>query len=193
MLLAMFVPSSEDGYYQISNLYGLLSEQKWSILYSYVFFCTIVPAITMLYLRNRGLITSIELDERKERTIPILVMFMSCLGLYIMFQLLPSNTGISKHIFSYPLAGLVATVIFFIMTLSRKVSLHAGGTGIMSGFILAYAGSQDHFQFWVIPVCILVSGIVMSARLFLKKHTLSEVTIGWFTGAIITFTVSYFL
>jgi membrane-associated phospholipid phosphatase len=193
MLLAMFVPSSEDAYYQSYNLYELFDEQKWSILYSYFFFCTIVPAIAMLYLKNRGVISSIEIDERKERIIPILVMFMSCLGLYIMFQFLPSNVTISKHIFSYPLAGVITTAVLFIMTLWRKVSLHASGVGIMSGFIVAYGGLQDHFDFWIIPGCILVSGVVMSARLYLHKHTLSEVTIGWFTGAIITFSVSYFL
>ena len=193
MMLAMFFPSGEDAYYKTHNLFNLYEEQKWSILYSYFFFCTIVPTIAMLYMKNRGIISTLEVDERKERSIPILVMFMSCLGLYIMFQFLPANVNISKHIFSYPLAGVVTTAVLFVMTLWKKVSLHAGGVGIMTGFILAYAGIQDHFEFWIIPACILVSGLVMSARLYLHKHTLSEVTIGWFTGAIITFVVSYFL
>lgn len=193
LMLAMFIPSSEDAYFQSYNLYGLFDEQKWSILYSYLFFCAIVPAIAMLYLKNRGVITNLELDSRKERAIPILVMFLSCLGLYIMFQYIPSNARISRHIFSYPLAGVITSAALFFLTLWRKVSLHAGGVGIMTGFIIAYAGLQDHFDFWIIPTCILISGIVMSARLFLHKHTLSEVTIGWFTGVIITFSVSYFL
>ncbi|MFT5860733.1 MAG: membrane-associated phospholipid phosphatase [Flavobacteriaceae bacterium] len=193
MLLAMFIPSGQTTYFQPNNLYIIVEQQKWSILYSYFFFCTIIPTLAILYLRNRGVITTLEVDERKERIIPILVMFMSCLGLYILFQFLPENVVVPKHIFSYPLAGVVVTAVLFIMTLGYKVSLHAGGVGIMTGFVVAYCSGQSEFQFWVIPASILVSGVVMSARLYLHKHTLSQVTVGWFTGAIITFTISYFL
>jgi membrane-associated phospholipid phosphatase len=31
----------------------------------------------------------------------------------------------------------------------------------------------------------------MTARLYLEKHTMLEVIIGWFTATIITFTVNY--
>jgi membrane-associated phospholipid phosphatase len=192
MMLAMFVPSRQDYYFNPDNLFLQPDDRKWSLLYSYFFFCAVVPALALMYLKNRGIISTLEVDERKERVIPILIMFASTLGLYILFQYLPENIQIPKYIFSYPLAGVVATAVFFFLTLWKKVSLHAGGVGIMTGFLIAYVSEQSEFQFWIIGAAIIVSGLVMSARVYLGKHTLLEVTIGWFTGLIITFGVNYF-
>ncbi|MFT5778408.1 MAG: membrane-associated phospholipid phosphatase [Crocinitomicaceae bacterium] len=192
MMLAMFVPSRQDYYFNPENLFLQGDDRKWSLLYSYFFFCAIIPGLALMYLKNRGIISTLEVDDRKERVIPILIMFASCSGLFILFQYLPENLEIPKYIHSYPLAGVIATAVFFFLTLWKKVSLHAGGVGIMTGFLIAYVSEQAEYQFWILGAAIIVSGLVMSARMYLGKHTLTEVAIGWFTGVIVTFVVNYF-
>ena len=62
----------------------------------------------------------------------------------------------------------------------------------MSGFLIAYAVEMEQFQLWILPFAIISSGLVMSARVYLEKHTLLEVVVGWFTGTFVTFAVNYY-
>lgn len=191
-LVAMYIPSYQDVLNE-DCMYLLTDQQKWQIFYSYFFFCVIVPGLALLYLKGIGVVSTIEVDDRKERAIPILVMFCSCLGLYLLHTLtIPKSFDYPKYIYSYPLAGVVATAVFFFQTLWKKVSLHAGGMGIMSGFLIAYAVEMEQFQLWILPFAIISSGLVMSARVYLEKHTLLEVVVGWFTGTFVTFAVNYY-
>ncbi len=192
VVLVMFTPSYQDVLNE-DCLYTMSIEYKWKILYYYFFFCMLVPGLAILYLKGIGVISTIEIDNRRERVLPILIMFFSCLGLYLLHALLvPKGFNISKYIFSYPLAGVIATAVFFFLTFWKKVSLHAGGMGILSGFLIAYAVEMQEFQMWIILFAIIISGMVMSARVYLEKHTLLEVVIGWFTGTFVTFAVNYY-
>lgn len=188
----MFVPSTQD-VLNADCMYTMASAQKWSIVYSYFFFCMLVPGLAFMYLKGIGVISTLEVDDRKERSLPILIMFGSCLGLFLLFYFrIPENMTVPKYIYSYPLSGVAATAVYFFQTLWKKVSLHGGGMGIMSGFLIAYAAEMEDFQLWVIIFAIVASGLVMSARIYLGKHTLLEVVIGWFTGTLITFAVNYY-
>lgn len=192
MLLVMFVPSVQDGL-NVDCLYLIAPEQKWQILYYYFFFCVVVPGLALLYLKGIGVVSTIEIDDRKERSIPILIMFLSCLALFLLHTyLIPKSYNYSKYVYSYPLAGVIVTGIYFFQTFWKKVSLHAGGMGIMTGFLIAYGVEMREFQSWIIPFAILSSGLVMSARVYLGKHTLLEVVVGWFTGTFVTFAINYY-
>ncbi|MCJ8289224.1 MAG: phosphatase PAP2 family protein [Crocinitomicaceae bacterium] len=192
MILVMFVSSYQDVLNE-DCLYTMNPRQKWQIIYYYFFFCVVVPGLALLYLKGVGVISTLEIDDRRERALPILIMFCSCLGLYLLHTfMIPKSYGFPKYIYSYPLAGVVVTAICFFQTLWKKVSLHAGGMGILSGFLIAYAMEMQEFQMWIILFAIISSGIVMSARVYLEKHTLLEVVIGWFTGTFVTFAVNYY-
>lgn len=192
IILVMFVSSYQDVLNE-DCLYTMNPRQKWQILYYYFFFCVVVPGLALLYLKGVGVISTIEIDNRRERSLPILIMFCSCLGLYLLHTfMIPKSFGFSKYVYSYPLAGVVVTAICFFQTLWKKVSLHAAGMGIMSGFLIAYAMEMQEFQMWIILFAIISSGIVMSARVYLEKHTLLEVVIGWFTGTFVTFAINYY-
>ncbi|MFK7784671.1 MAG: phosphatase PAP2 family protein [Crocinitomicaceae bacterium] len=194
MLLVMFVPyGSFVDQLNENSLYFINPQHKWQIVYYYSFFCVVVPGLSLIYLRTIGVISTIEVDDRRERSLPILVMFCSCLALLIFHHYaIPKELNFSKYVYSYPLSGVIATAIYFVQTLWKKVSLHAGGMGIMSGFLLAYAAEMQVFPTWIILFAVIASGLVMSARVYLEKHTLLEVVIGWFTGTFVTFAVNYY-
>lgn len=194
LLLVMFVPSLTfvD---ELHNdfLYKISLQHKWQLFYYYFFFCVVVPGLSLLYLKAIGVISTIEVDDRRERSLPIIVMFCSCLALFIFHNYaIPKDLNFSKYVYSYPLSGMIATAVYFFQTLWKKVSLHAGGMGIMSGFLFAYAAEMQGFPTWILVFAILSSGLVMSARVYLEKHTLLEVVVGWFTGTFVTFAVNYY-
>src|SRR5690606_5798284 len=115
-----------------------------------------------------------------------------CLVLYIMFVSKAKEVVIPKFIFALPLSGAVVTAIFLIVNRWKKISIHSGAAGIVSGFVLAYLLTQTEYQLWAFTVTILVSGLVMSARLYLERHTISELIIGWMIGSFITFGINYY-
>ena len=192
VILAMFVPS-EPEILGKDCLYHLVVEQKWQILYVYFFFCMLVPGMAFMYLKGMGVISTLEIDDRKERGLPILIMFGSCTGLFLVYYfMIPENVTVPKYIYSYPLSGMILMAVYFAQTLWKKVSLHGGGMGILTGFLIAYAAEMEQFPLWIILSAIVASGMVMSARIYLGKHTLLEVVVGWFTGTLITFAVNYY-
>ena len=193
LMAALFIPSAQD-FLEMGRdcLYDEPMTRKWGLVYFFFFFGTVVPAIAFAFLKFSGLISTIEIDDRKERGLPIIIMLVSCVLLFASALYgTRDNVNDSKFILSYPLAGIISTGIFFIMTLWKKVSLHAGGVGIMTGYIIAYLAVHVEFAAWLVPASVLVSGLVMSARVYLEKHTLQEVFIGWTTGAVVSFLVNY--
>ena len=193
MALALYLPSEQDYFSRNSDcLYTIPGTNKLTILLMFFFFSALTPAVIFYNLKVRGKISTIEIDDRKERNMPITIMFLSCLALFLSFIFLVGHLPVPKFFFSYPLAGMVSSLAFYFLTQWKKVSLHTGGIGIMTGFLISYAALMESFPFWTIPAAIVVSGLVGSARMYLGKHTLLEVTIGWFTGTFLTFAVNYF-
>lgn len=191
--LALYLPS-EQNYFSLNSdcLYAMPDARKWAILLMFFFFSGLTPAVIFYNLKVRGKISTIEIDDRKERNMPIIIMFLSCLALFLSFIFLVGRSPVPKFLFSYPLAGMVSSLAFYFLTQWKKVSLHTGGIGIMTGFLISYVALMESAPFWMIPAAIIVSGLVGSARMYLGKHTLLEVTIGWFTGTFLTFAVNYF-
>lgn len=193
LAIVLFVASHEVGLApEYDNLYNLMTVEKWRLLSNFALFGTVIPGGLLLFLHSSGMVSTIEIDDRKERSLPILIMGVSCMTLYfLLITQAPENARIPKYVFSYPLSGGISVAIFFVMTLWRKVSLHAGGAGIMTGFLMAYLYVHEDHAYWILPVAVLVSGMTMSARVYLGKHTMMEVIVGWLTGTFVTFIVNY--
>ena len=90
------------------------------------------------------------------------------------------------------LSGAVVISIFTIVNNYFKVSLHATGVGIFTGFLLAYFSEQLFFNIWILALGFIVSGIVLSSRLFLEKHTPKELLVGYVFSFLITFGLNLF-
>ncbi len=192
LLLVMFVPSNQDFLFNYDNLFVQPFQFKTALLTMFGIFCVVAPGISFLLLKRSGIISSVEMDTKKERTIPIIVMMIYCLVLYVMFVLKAKELIIPKFIFALPLSGVVVTAFFLVINRWKKISIHSGAAGILSGFVLAYILTQTEYQVWIFTFTILISGLVMSARLYLERHTFSELIIGWIIGSFITFGINYF-
>ena len=192
LLFVMFIPSVLDYKYVDANLYSIPFEFKKALLYIFTSLTIVFPGLSFIILSRSKLISSVEMDNKSERPIPILLMLAYCLILYIFLVLKAGNSGVPRFIFSLPLSGVFVTLVFYFLNKWKKVSIHAAGAGILTGFILAYILYQVEYELWVLIFSILISGLVMSARLYLKKHTLFEVVFGWIIATVITFGVNYF-
>lgn len=193
LLLVMFIPSNIDFIQNSQCMYAMDFQFKKAFLYMFLIFCVLAPGVSILILKRRGIIASIDMDTQRERYIPILVMFIYCLVLffYINYLINVNRLIVPKFLTTLPLSGVAVTAVFIIVNRWRKISIHAAASGILVGFILAYILQQVEYELWVFTASLLVTGIVMSARLYLQKHTISEVIIGWFIGSFITFVINF--
>ena len=195
LLLVMYTPAEEQQFYGLECLdcvYLLNAQIKKALLYMFIIFCVIAPGISFVLLKRSGAINTLEMETRLERTVPIIIMFIYCLGLYSMLMYTASAVALPKFIYSLPLSGAAVTGSFILLNQWKKISIHAAAVGILTGFILAYTSVNMKFGVGMLCAAILLSGIVMAARSYLQKHTIQELVIGWFTGVLLTFTVSYF-
>ena len=165
--------------------------QKMLLLLQYFLLSCLMPGLSLIIMRSFGMISTIEIDDRKERSIPILVTLMYTVLLYAVLVLRFGPFGFPKYIYSFALSGVFVGVIYYFVNLWTKVSVHAGGTGIMCGFFIAYMLNHQEYEFWILPFAFVVSGLVMSARVYLQKHTMLQVIMGWCIGCFITFAVNY--
>jgi hypothetical protein len=127
-------------------------------------------------------ISSIEVDEQNERGMPITITAMFCFILGMLFLLKAPEGILPPMVYGMPWGGFVAIVIAGIINRKDKISLHALGAGMMYGFFILYYFFQAEFYFEIIIIATLVSGLVLSARIHLHKHTLKQVINGFLLG-----------
>ena len=192
LLIAMYVPSSPQSLVDNNSLFLMIDQNKWVVLFMFFVFSTVAPGLSFVILRSLNVITTIDMESKRERLIPMLIMLAYCLLLYFLFLVKAHNNILPKYVYALPLAGVFVTASFTLINRWIKISLHAGGAGILSGFIFAYSMEQAEFQFWTILVVILASGLTIMARLFLRKHTPTEVYAGWSLAVLITFLINFY-
>lgn len=192
LLLTMYVPSYQDYFYSTDCLYTIDPALKTRILILYFLFCTLFPGVSYAIMLKSKMISTIDIQNRAERFLPIFIMLAYCLGLYFFMLLFSSKIIIPKFLLAFPLSGAFVCILFYFLNRWKKVSIHAGSVGITTGFILSYDVQHVYYQFWIIVLVFIISGLVMSARLYLKRHTLTEVVVGWISGTILTFTLNYY-
>ena len=191
LLLTLYIPSQQI---QLDKdaLYLLNPELKKQLLYLFFTFSALAPGISFFALHKRQIITTIDMENQKERNIPLLIMFAYCLVLYLMFVFKAPNNVLPKYFYALPLSGALVTGSFMLINRWIKISMHAGGAGILVGYLLAFAKQQTQFEFWIIITAILASGVTIASRLYLNKHRPIEVYTGWILATFITYLCIHF-
>ena len=141
------------------------------------------PLIAVLIMKGLDIISSFEMEDPKERFIPMIV--VATILLWTFFMLKPGGKVITA---SHPLlsnmvlGSIISLFIMFPLNSLSKISFHAVGMGGLVGMlmnVIPYA-SFNLIGFFV--VAILLAGLVGTARLFLKAHTIGEIFGGFFIG-----------
>lgn len=190
LILVFFFPSEPINISAGDSLFLMPKENKIILLLYYFMFSVFAPGALYLFLKNLKVITTLEMDEKSERKIPMVIMSISCLFL---FYLLSSNQfHLPKYIYGLCLSGAVIISIFTVVNMYFKVSLHATGVGIFTGFLMAYYAEQLYFTIWILAIAFIISGLVLTTRLFLEKHTPKELLVGYFFSFFITFALNLF-
>lgn len=185
--IAMYVENWENMYsfYQDNNLYILDPKAKEVLMYLFSAFSVLAPSLTVLFLQTRGSVSSVMMEKRSERIIPAIMtnLFGISLLLVLLFKVPLALQG-SRFLFGLAGGSLLAVLVCTVLTFRWKVSLHAAGMGMLSGFLFMYYSNMLIFPMWILVASFIASGFVMSARMYLKLHTLSQLLVGYAIGFI---------
>jgi membrane-associated phospholipid phosphatase len=143
----------------------------------------------LLMIKNRFSIRDLFLDENKERFIPFLSTGILYVGVtYVMYSTIRLNP-----VCILIMTGISITVLMVaVITLFWKISAHAAGISGVVGYLLYFSIlSADNNLFIPVAVLILLSGILLSARLYLRSHTSAQVYAGYLLGLFISFVTMY--
>lgn len=149
----------------------------------YVFLGTyIFPLVIALFLKKMGLLSSLLMQNAQERKYPFLVATL--------FYFLTANAlrefSIPQEVYLFVLAGAMVTLCCYLLLGKLKVSAHMAGISGLTAFLIFLSLKYQYNLIYPITALILITGLVGSARLYLKAHNMTEVT----TGALIGFSVT---
>ncbi|MDI9865748.1 hypothetical protein QM480_15495 [Flectobacillus sp. DC10W] len=151
----------------------------------------LVPALTIYFVYRLGYIKTLDMQTLRDRRLPYLLTV-------IIYTII--TAFYTKSIRQFPeVAVLMSSITFSIaivsfISLYWKISAHAVG---ISGTIGAILGISIHFPeahlFITLAVLILLAGFLLSARLQLAAHTLSQIIAGVALGLAISLSATLLL
>ena len=186
LYLTLYIPSKGVSLSSL-NMYQLPEELKGQLLTIFFLFSALAPGISFYLLHKRKIISTIDIEDSKERNFPLLIMFAYCMVLFSLFIFKAPNNILPKYFYALPLSGAIVTAVFMFINRWIKISLHAGGAGILVGYLSIFMFETIGFPIFFFIIAIIASGLTLSARLFLQRHTPLEVYSGWSLALIITF------
>jgi len=167
-LTLLILPSLE-----ITLIHNLL------IIYGILFFSTIIlPLVSIFWLIQTRKVSSLEMCNHKERSLPL---FKTAIWMSIGYYLL-QNILFYSPILKAELLGAIL-IIFLAAIISKfwKISLHLLGVGGVVGVFIALQIIHGKFLYLIL-LFIFLSGLLGVARIKQKAHNYTQVYTGFLVG-----------
>lgn len=149
----------------------------------------VLPGLLIWLLARRGLISSVELPDRRQRTVPLLIAAVCFAAATVLLAQVPLVGPLLTRLFgAITLSVLLTTLI----TRWWKISAHGvglgGAVGLIIWLLLAHRlapplGGQ------LLALMLLLAAAVAWARLRLRAHTPAQVAAGLTLGAVVAVAV----
>jgi hypothetical protein len=148
-------------------------------VYIIVFVLTfLLPALIIPALYFQRIISSINLEERKERVLPILiVVIMYGLSYYFM-----QRAGFPPLLLTYIIGCIAGIIVSLLITIKWKVSLHTTGLGGLTALIFFLIIKFNLSLQTYFTLVIIISGFTATARMITGSHKPAQVYIGYVAG-----------
>ena len=135
-----------------------------------------MPLLTFVYLRKRGVFTSLFLEKSDERKIGILILFLFHLITYLLWRKLELPASFNSLFFGI----LISLALVYFISGYFRISLHTLAFGGIVGAVVGLYRAHGFIDYSILSVAILGLGIIASSRLILNAHTPREINWGAF-------------
>ena len=160
-------------------------ERRWAVLV--LVFCTtfIIPGLGTYFMYRHGYVGNLLLEHRPERNIPFFFTTV-CFAItaYLFYQ-----EAYFDRLFFYIMTLITLSVFLtFLFSFRWKISAHAVGLGGALGILfLLNKVLPENQLLYIIVAAIILTGLVLSARLELEAHSPAEVYSGFLLGFSVCF------
>jgi hypothetical protein len=145
----------------------------------------VIPIVVVLLMKLLGKVQSILLNVQDERNIPYLV----TASIYLFDFYFLSRIHTPSILRAYVLACACIVVAVVIINHFYKISIHGASLGALAAIVVSLAGFSMVDIRYVLLSVFVVSGITLSARLFLYAHNLGQVLSGWLLGFLVMYLI----
>jgi hypothetical protein len=143
----------------------------------------VIPFLLILILRKIQVISSIEIQDQKQRRLP----FLLTLGIYFACYWLLSRNNLPMLIQYFMLSACLLLLLTYVVNLFWKISAHMVGIGGLCGSIMALGIRFESDIQVIFMVAIICAGLTAFARLTLDAHRPKQVYVGFLLGFIIPY------
>lgn len=141
----------------------------------------LIPIVLYFFLKTMGIVSSIHLEDVKQRKIPLL---LQSLILLLVIKMIIDVYNYPELYFFFLGVLLSSLSAIFIVFFDIKASLHMLGSGAVTMFTIALSIHFEINLILLIAAMIFANGLVATSRLHEKAHTNLELTLGFLIGVI---------
>lgn len=150
-------------------------------------FTCLLPALNLLILYKLNYVSSLKIENRKERTFPLIMTSLCYFGLFYMIY----DFNIWPVIKLFILGAGVCILCAAVISLWWQISAHMIGIGGLFGALLSISYFMQISAFEAISVCLLIAGCIGFARLKLQAHSSEQVYTGFVFGCLVQFSLFF--
>ncbi|MBS1644699.1 MAG: hypothetical protein JST36_06630 [Bacteroidetes bacterium] len=158
---------------------GILPKTLGMRLATVVLLTVFFPLVTMLLLRALGFLKNLQMRVAKDRIIPLIATMTFYFWAQQVFSHLPETPKIINILM---LGSFWGIILLFLGSIFFKVSMHTTAAGGAMGIMIILLFTATVNMLPALLATIVVAGIVGTARLLLREHTVTEVWLGYAIG-----------
>ena len=140
----------------------------------------IFPLIFLSVLRHFKLVKDLHVEVREQRLIPYLFTVVCYLvaAYYLYYCHSP------QWFVMFMVGSAITVLVMALINLKWKISAHMAGIGGVIALVyqIHVLGLSAFDLFWLLCICIILAGLLGSARLILKRHDIWQVLAGAIVG-----------
>ncbi len=163
------------------TLFGYLPFQVKKLLLLILLVNNVLLPLSLLpFFKHWNIISSWTVSDRKERVIPMVITTL----LYGASAYIISGFPIPVFLKSFIISTCVVSLLLTLINFWWKISLHSAGAGALIAIVLILSFKMYSPLLWYFVASLIAGGLVISSRLKLNTHNLTQVWFGFLTGLL---------
>ena len=143
-------------------------------------FTILLPRLCIYVYRKLNGWAPVQLRLRENRAIPYILFILSYVAcLHLMFRM-----HMPRYMCGILVSALLIQMVCALINVWWKISTHTAGIGGLAGGLVVYSIAFSFNPIWWLAFVILLAGMVGTARMILRQHTLAQVVTGFLVGVV---------
>lgn len=156
---------------------------KIMILFIIFIFTVLLPTALIGFYRKYCGLTHFQLSIRHRRIVPYI---LSCLC-YLCCVYIMKALHAPHFVTTMVLTALIVQLVCALINVWWKISTHMAAVGGVTGALMGFSMIFIFNPLWWFCLLMIISGILGTARIILRQHTLAQIVAGFLISTVMSF------